>query len=80
MQVPEPGDCRWAGENIEVATVLSSSFHQEMESTSSPRLSGLVFWGIECRGCKVMGGLGLGLRRPYGVYSFTLKTVLPPYE
>ena len=27
-----------------------------------------------------MEGLGLDLRRPYSVYSFTLKTVLPLYE
>lgn len=27
-----------------------------------------------------MEGLGLDLRRPYSVYFFTLKTVLPLYE
>ena len=78
--MPELGDCRWAGENTKVVTVLHSSFYQEMESISSPCLSGLVFGGIECRGCKFMEGLGLDLRRPYSVYSFTLKTVLPLYE
>lgn len=74
LEVPELASCRWAAQNTKVATILHSSFHQEVESISLPLESGLAFWGVECRGCKVIGGLGLGLRRPYSICSYTLRT------